>query len=272
MTAAPQPFHIWTFQDGTEWLHFFRTASGYLLRFPGLAEFTVSRDGTEVSSRPLNATPEATIQHLYLNQVLPLAWSRQKKLVFHGSAVEVGGGAAAFLGESGRGKSTLAASFAVNGARFLTDDGLFVEQVEGRWMAHPSHPSVRLWEDSQTALIGGDAELAPSVGYTSKARILADQALAFCDEARELKRVYFLQDGGAEEAAIGPMNATEALVELTKHSFLLDIEERELIAYHFDRLAGMVQNRIFFKLDYPRDYLRLGDVRAAIARDVERDV
>jgi hypothetical protein len=59
----------------------------------------------------------------------------------------------AFLGESGRGKSTLAASFATEGTRFLTDDGLLLEWVGGHCMIVPSHPSIRLWEDSQEALI-----------------------------------------------------------------------------------------------------------------------
>ena len=39
------PFHRYTFDDGTVWTEFFRTENGYLLRFPGLADFTVSGDG-----------------------------------------------------------------------------------------------------------------------------------------------------------------------------------------------------------------------------------
>lgn len=272
MTLAAKPFHVWTFPDGTEWLHFYRTKEGYLLRFPGLAEFTVSRDGEDVRWQALNGTPDGTVQHLYLNQVLPLAWSRQRKLVFHGSAVETGDAAMAFLGESGRGKSTLAAAFAVNGSRFLTDDGLLVEQIGGRLMAHPSHPSVRLWEDSQDALIGADAQLAPAVEYTTKARILADDAIRFCGEARPLRRVYFLQDDAVEKTSITPMIASDALMELTKHSFLLDIEERELIANHFDRLAEMVRLPVFFRLDYPRRFEDLDGVRRAILDNLEVDV
>jgi len=33
------------------------------------------------------------------------------------------------------------------------------------------------------------------------------------------------------------MSASEALIELVKHSFLLDIRAHDLIASHFDRLA-----------------------------------
>jgi hypothetical protein len=45
-----------------------------------------------------------------------------------------------FAAESGRGKSTLAASFAVNGFRFLTDDGLVLEPAGEGYAVLPSHP------------------------------------------------------------------------------------------------------------------------------------
>jgi hypothetical protein len=124
-------FHEWVFPDGTLWTRFYRTKSGYLLRFPELADFEVSVDGRFVSSWPFPCISEVTITHLYLNQVLPLALSLQGKRVFHASAVEALTGALVFLGESGRGKSTLAASFALAGHRFLTDDALLLEPKAG---------------------------------------------------------------------------------------------------------------------------------------------
>src|SRR5574340_1151913 len=103
--------------------------------------------------RPAPAGGEQTVEHLYLNQVLPLALSMQGKLVFHASAVEIGEVAVAFMGESGKGKSTLAASFATHGYRFLTDDGLVIEAEDEGHRIVPSHPSLRLWQDSEGALI-----------------------------------------------------------------------------------------------------------------------
>jgi hypothetical protein len=111
--------------DGALWAQFYRADTGYLLRFPGLADFAST--GLEVTAWPAPGISGQTVEHLYLNQVLPLALSMQGKLVFHASAVEIGDGAIAFMGESGKGKSTLAASFATSGYRFLTDDGLIVE-------------------------------------------------------------------------------------------------------------------------------------------------
>ena len=89
MPVEGEPFHEWFFPDGTPWTQFFRIDIGYLLRFPDLADFRVTADGLNVSCSPAPDVSEATTQHLYLNQVLPLTLSKMGKLVFHASAVEV---------------------------------------------------------------------------------------------------------------------------------------------------------------------------------------
>lgn len=266
-----KPFHQWCFPDGTVCADFFRSGSGYLLRFPELADFYVSGDGASVTSYPVLDTSVSTIEHLYLNQVLPLALSRQGKLVFHASAVETVDGAIAFMGVSGRGKSTLAASFAGSGFRFLTDDGLLLEKSADGYLVQPSHPSIRLWDDSRQALVHEAAMLAPPVQYTPKARILSDGVLPFCDEARRLRRVYFLGNGNSSEVCIERMTPSEALIGLVNHSFLLDIETQDVIAKHFDELTQLVKMPIYYRLDYPRRYEDLPRVREAIMRHALND-
>jgi hypothetical protein len=261
---ASPPFHTWELPDGALWTEFHRADGGYLLRFPQLADFQVSADARTVTCIPGPEIPEGTAQHLYLNQVLPLVLSKLGKLVFHASAVEVGAGAVAFVGESGRGKSTLAASFAVSGCRFLTDDGLVMEQGVAGFEALPSHPSIRLWEDSEAALITPAARRAPPVHYTSKARFLADEDLAFCEVARPLLRVYFLGDGSATRLKLKRLSAAETLVEWVKHSFLLDIQEQRRLASHFDQVAALANQPIHYRLDYPRRFEELAAVRQAI--------
>lgn len=258
------PFHEWLLADRTIWLRFFRTSTGYLLRFPDLADFEISADGLRVQCWPAPDVSEGTIEHLFLNQVTPLTLSRQHKLVFHASAVEVVSGAIAFMGGTGRGKSTLAASFATQGVRFLTDDGLQLEETENGYSVLPSHPSIRLWDDSLNILVDRDVQLAPPVQYTEKVRILAGEGLSYCEEPRPLRRVYFLGKGTAQEPVFERLSARNAVIELVRHSFLLDIEEREMLAYHFDQLARLARLPLFYRLDYPRKYEDLARVRASV--------
>ncbi|HXF17406.1 MAG TPA: hypothetical protein VN496_10400, partial [Burkholderiales bacterium] len=89
------PFHEWSFPDGALWTQFYRTKEGYLLRFPGLADFQVSADDLAVTCHPAPEATGETSRHLYLNQVLPLVLSKLGKLVFHASAIEVENGAVA---------------------------------------------------------------------------------------------------------------------------------------------------------------------------------
>jgi hypothetical protein len=254
--------------DGLPWTEFHRTEAGYLLRFPGFADYEVSVDGNDVVCHPVPGVSDEATRHLYLNQVLPLALSRQGKLVFHASAVAVAGNAIVFAAESGKGKSTLAASFATSGSPFLTDDGLVIEERAAEYWVAPSHPSIRLWDDSQEALVRLGAPTAEPVPFTSKTRFLAGDEIPFCDEPRPLRRVYFLGDGTSARVSIEQVSKSDALIELVRHSFLLDIEARELIAAHFDRLSRLVAAGICFKLDYPRTYESLPDVRQAVLEHV----
>ena len=70
---------------------FYRLSDGYLLRFPGMADFSMDANGSRITATPVPDLDDATLDHLFLNQVAPLAMSRQHKLVLHGGAVVVGG-------------------------------------------------------------------------------------------------------------------------------------------------------------------------------------
>ena len=261
-----EPFHEWTQPDKTLWASFYRTAAGYLVRFPALADFEISLDGANVVCWPTDGTTAGSIQHLFLNQVTPLALSRQGRLMLHASAVAVDDYCVAFLGMSGRGKSTLAASFAASGMPFLTDDGLSIEWDGQQYVVLPSHPSVRLWQDSQLALLGADTTQAPPVQFTSKARFLAGDLLPFCAERRELRRVYFLGTGSAPAPCFERLSPGASVIELVKHSFLLDIDEQAALASHFDALTELARQLAFYRLDYPRRFDALPAVRSAIVQ------
>lgn len=261
---AAEAFHIWRMPDGTEWALFFRSASGYLVRFPGLADFDISLDGGQVRAWPTPGTSGATLQQLHLNQVLPLALSKQGRIVLHASAVDIGGQAVAFVGPSGRGKSTLAASFATHGSGFLTDDGLQLAWRGENLIVLPSHPSIRLWEDSRAALEADTLEAAPAVAYTSKARYLAGAGLAFCAEARPLRRIYLLGASSADAPQLNRAKPADAMMAMVRNSFLLDIEEHDMLARHFTDFARIAEMPIHYHLDYARHYDELPRLREII--------
>lgn len=254
----------WTLAGNMPWAQIYRTHDGYLLRFADLADFEISCDAGVVQSWPAPGVPFVDIEHLFLNQVLPLALSKRGRLVFHASAVEIDGVAVAFMAESGRGKSTLAASFATSGSRFLTDNGLFVETAHGETTVLPGHPSIRLWADSEGALVQAPARKAPPLGFSSKSRFLTGDQIAYCDTPRRLERILFLGAGEINAVTIEEVPRAVAFVELARHSFLLDAKAPEVLASHFDGISRLARLPICFRLDFPRRFEELPAVREAI--------
>jgi len=259
-------FAEWLSPDGARAASFYRTSGGYLVRFPDLADFEISRDALAIACYPAPSVTEATCRNLYLNQVLPLALSKRGKLVIHASAVELPPDhAAIFAGRSGSGKSTLAAAFATAGYPFLSDDGLVVEEDGDGYRAVPSHPSIRLWNDSEDAVIGAGRRTISTDRAPSKTRFDAHGPIVFCREPRALSCVYFL--GEAADAAVPQFErlaASQALIEWVKNSFLLDPEEPSLLASHFERLTNLVLRLPCFRLHYSRRFAALGSIRDAI--------
>lgn len=240
-----------------------RTREGYVMRFPRVADFHISRDGSRVSTRPAPGAEAPSVHNVFLSQVLPMALSRRGRLVFHASAVEVDRCAVAFMGASGRGKSTLAAAFATAGFPFLTDDGLFVEVANGAATVFPGHPSLRLWSDSGEALLG------PDTLDDGKARIVSGDRVAHCGAPRPLRRIYLIEDANGADIGILPLAGSPAFTALAAHSFLLADGDARLLGGHFEGLAALAAQGICARLRYPRSYARLADVRAAVLADLK---
>lgn len=257
------PFHVTRTCDGGVWTEFHRIGRNYLLRFPDLVDFVISADGREASCALAAGVSRAQIEHLWLNQVTPLARSKQGEMVFHGSCVDLGAAAVAFIGESGRGKSTLAASFSSRGHAFLADDGLIVRRCGDNYVACPSHPTLRLWPDSRDA-----ARRAVALSNEeTKAIIQADAEFIHCAAPRPLAAVFFLGED-SEEIGFTRLPARETMLQLLKNSFLLDVEDSALTSAHFHRTAAFANRLAGFQFDYPRQFDALDRVTEAIQKIV----
>jgi hypothetical protein len=261
---AEDPYYRRSFPDGTPWARFYRTEAGFLLRFPDRADFCVSRDGGQVACTPTPGALQEVAEHIYLNQVLPLALSKRGELVFHASSVEIADGAIAFAAATGWGKSTLAGAFAVRGHRFLGDDGLLLKPAQDDYLVQPAHPSLRLWNDSETTLLQGATRKSAALDYTTKSRLLADTQLVHCDESRPLRAIYVLGDGTRDDIAIERLKPAAAVLEWTRHAFLLDVDDAEANGALFARIATLSAAIACYRLDYPRRFEKLDSVVEAV--------
>ena len=113
--------------DNVAWYSASASDSGYVLRFKNCGEFFISADlrDLEVRKHPLGEVELLPI--LLAGTVTAFLLALRGETVLHASAVAIDGAAVAFVGQSGRGKSTIAALLCVAGAELVTDDVLTVD-------------------------------------------------------------------------------------------------------------------------------------------------
>jgi hypothetical protein len=134
--------------------------------------------------------------------------------VLHASAVEVDGEAVAFLGQSGWGKSSIAAALHAKGYRIIADDVVPVRIGADSITVFPGFPQLKL-----------SAEVAATLGYDSESLLLLHPELGkrgfrvaqeFSTGALPLKGIYVLAQDGTQ--AIAPLSSQKAFIELVRHS------------------------------------------------------
>lgn len=255
--------------EGPVWLSSGRMADGYLLRFPGLAEFQVRPSGRAIVCLPMNGTPAETIRHLLLDQVLPRLLRFRGLVALHAGAVRVRGGAAGFLGEAGQGKSTLVASFARAGFDLMSDDCLALASGGDAGEALGSYPGLRLWPDVIPSLCGASPRLSPVAHYSDKRRFPLSADLAFCAGPLPLRRLYVLDVGEDDEAAVERMDPLEATLALVTSTYRLGDESADDLEREFSMLTRLVSARLVRRLRVPQDLGRLEEAHAAVLADLD---
>lgn len=261
--------------DGTPWLRCARVSSGYLLHFPNLASFVFDTSSDLIRCVPQQQTPRHTLHHLLLDQVIPLVLNHKGKEVLHGAAVVTPYGACAFVGPTGTGKSTLAASFLSAGYSVLTDDCVVLDGRGGHIVAVPAYPGLRLWDDAIAALFGTTGSCAPVAHYTPKQRFSAAlSATPFCSSAVPLAGIYVLASSDAAHVIpastpeIDPLAGREALMALLSLAFKLDILDHRMLTREFDFLHRLVTRIPVRRLTVPDSLAALPAVHAAVLHDL----
>jgi hypothetical protein len=265
-------FHQWRERGGRLWLSIGRVDAGYLLRFVGVADFFVSADASSIVVRPEPDLPLETLHHLLIDQVLPLAASRRGRLSLHASAVFLPGiGTVGFAGETGRGKSTLAAAFAARGARIVADDCLAIDLDAPGVTVIPSYPGLRLFPGPAARAMLRERRGSPVAHYSTKQRI--DRGAATFHRARSRLRALFLlspRAGDGPAASVRRCRASAGLIGLVRYAYVLDIENRGDLAGLFSGLSRLATTVPVMHLRLRHGHGRLAAAAALIEQFAAR--
>lgn len=240
----------------------FEIPDGIHINIPGTAQFRIS-NGCRIDVEPSPFTDWSKLRLYLLGTALGALWHQRGLLPLHASCLTRGPECLAVAGDSGMGKTTLAAMMLARGWRILTDDVCVVSlDGGGTPTAHPGPNELRLWADT-----------ARMVGVTLKGRrrVHSDHAKYHValnnpiqTTPKTLTRLYILADGEAFDCH--RLTRAQALAELIRHTyrpFLLTTPEQR--ARHFQYCAALARRLPVYRFTRPRDPIRLDECADFIA-------
>ena len=205
-------------------------------------------------------TPEFS-EHRLASTVIPLLLAERGDLVFHASAVAVGGRAVLFCAPSGRGKSTLALQAHRLGHGVLSDDGAVVEVGRGG-TAWPGLHGVVVEEAGGAGTRTGAVEARSPMSRRRRLRMLA--ADPDCGPA-PVAAICELTERGDDlsVARLSPVEAVPALDHCLIHAGGSGSLRRA-----FSLLARLVERTPVFRVAMPDAMSRAGAATAGLLEAV----
>jgi hypothetical protein len=237
-----------------------------MLTVTGTARYLMN-SGQEIVVDPSPGAPDRNIRLFLLGSALGILCHQRGLLPLHANAIVAGGGAVAFAGPSGVGKSTLAACFQRAGYEVLCDDVCVIGfDAAGQPLAWPGLPRLKLWGDAADAFGIDRDSIEPVFEETEKYNVPLAQAVA----ARPIpfRRLYVLSrandgDAGAITRLRG-QRAMEAVMSQTYRGHYLD--PMGLRGRHFRHCALLLANAEVYAAARAWGY----DVMAREAERLER--
>jgi len=261
-----------TEEDSGSWYRFGRLLdhSSYV-RWNGVGEFLVSARGHEITARQFDEATHESFQVYLLGQALSFALVKCGFEPLHATTVVVNGEAVVFLGESGFGKSSLAASFLAARHRMLTDDLLILKEFAGGFLAYPGPPRIKLFPKLARRFLGNASNGIAMNSETQKLVLPLDRTLSSATPV-PLKAIYALvpprEVFRKQPIRFETLSPRESFLELVKNTFNYRVVNSDRLERQFNETARVVSAMSVKKISYPRVLTQLPAVRDAILADL----
>ena len=220
----------------------------FTFQFLGLADVEIDTANSRILIHTAAGADHRRIPLLMAGTVMAAVCQLAGHLVLHASAVEIGGSAVAFAGDSGAGKSTMAALACIGGARLVTDDVLRVDNLGTSSLCYRGATSLRLRDRSRILVAGHEAT---SVSPDGRHLLVPPPAP---HEALPLGRILMPRvDGAADAASVRRLDVHSATLALLgaprirgwKHSSAPQL---------FDRLVDLAATVPVYELSMPAGF------------------
>jgi hypothetical protein len=249
-----------------------KDGSSYV-RWDGLGEFLVSPNGRHISCRRFDEATLESFQVYLLGQAISFALVKNGLEPLHATCVVIDGKAVALLGDSGYGKSSLAACCLEAGHRLLTDDQLVFREVPGGFQAYPGPPRIKLFSQMACRFLGESASGVP-MNHETRKLVMSLEPRQVCSHAVPLAAIYGIaapHEVKQEQCVrIESVSSREAFVLLMNNVFNYVTVDAEHLKRQFDLVAMLAAAAPVKRLSYPRLASTLPLVREAILADLRR--
>lgn len=233
-----------------------------ILQWPYFGTYRV-RAGQRIEFAPAPGLGEAAARVPLLGVCLGVLLHQRGLLTLHASAVTIGSGAVAFVGEKGAGKSTTTAALVARGHTLMADDVVAV-RMEGEStepVVLPGLAAMKLWPDSLAA-VGIDPESVPTLHDDVEKRIwrVSEDVEP---QPRPLRCIYVLDVG--ERISSSPVPMRDAFAELVRHTYAARfLGDAAVGVEHFKQCTSLLATVPVRRLTRPDDAARLADVAAHV--------
>jgi hypothetical protein len=194
-------------------------ATGTILVVPDVGRYLI-RSGNEIRIEPDPKASDRNIRLFLLGSALGALLHQRGLLPLHANAIEIDGGAVAFSGHSGAGKSTIAAWFHDQGYRILADDVCVIDFTSDDVpLAYPGIPRLRLWREALEVSGRTAEDYHRSFDALDKYDVPTSSALV-CHPV-PLSHIYFLRKApeGSGTAEIRRLRGVEAIDALVSNTY-----------------------------------------------------
>lgn len=139
-------------------------------------------------------------------------------MLLHGSCVTNGTHSILITGDSGAGKSTMAAEFLKRGWKLVTDDVTCVYEENGVPMVRPSYPSQKLWRDSMEHYERSESDIRSLFTTGSREKFGVDVSRYFSDVDCPLSMVVRLAPAD-HRCVVGPIEGMAKVDQLLRNTY-----------------------------------------------------
>ena len=224
------------------------------------------RGGSEIIVDPDAGVDQGALRLSILGPVLGVLFQQRGMLTIHASGVAVQDGAVLFMGNSGGGKSTLAAAMYARGHGIIADDVVPINNGGQIYRVFPGFPQLKLWPQALTYM-GEVPDAWPRVSPQEEKRSYRVDR-GFPRLPLPLRCIYLIADGAMAEVETLP--PPKALIELVRHSYLFQLLHPLYAETNLLRCADLAKRIPIRRLTIPKALPELPNVVRMVEKDIPK--